>query len=79
MRHLQFAGLFAILAIAPAALVDSNTNAPAADTSFPVTITVDAGQYLATIFAMVLLTMAASNWVARRTVHMPITSALAHT
>ena len=52
---------------------------PGRSVGYPLTITVDAGQYLATIFAMVLLTMAASNWVARRTVHMPITSALAHT
>jgi putative ABC transport system permease protein len=42
-------------------------------------ISIDAALYLATIFTMVLLTMAASAWVARKTVHMPITSALAHT
>ena len=37
MRHLQFASLFATLALAPVILADSNTNAP-----FPVTISVDA-------------------------------------
>ena len=39
MRQLQLAGLFAALAIAPAVLADSNTNA-----AFPVTITVDAAK-----------------------------------
>jgi len=46
MRHLQLAGLFAALVIAPAASADSNTNIPAVSTSFPVSITVDAGKPL---------------------------------
>jgi xylan 1,4-beta-xylosidase len=46
MRHLQLAGLFATLAIAPAIFADSNTNAPATNTPFPVTITVDAAKPL---------------------------------
>lgn len=41
MRQLQLAGLFAALAIAPAVLADSNTNA-----AFPVTISVDASKPL---------------------------------
>ena len=35
--------------------------------------------YLATLATMVALTMAASAWVARRTVHLPVVDALAHT
>jgi len=46
MRLSQFASLFAMLAVAPAIFADSNTNAPAANASFPVTITVDAGKSL---------------------------------
>ena len=44
MRHLQFASLLAAFAIAPAAFADSATNAPATNTPFPVTITVNAGK-----------------------------------
>ena len=44
MRHLQLASLFAALVIAPVVFADSNTNAPAANALFPVTITVDAGK-----------------------------------
>ena len=42
MRHLSIAGLFAALAVVPAAFADTDTNAPAPSASFPVTITVDA-------------------------------------
>jgi putative ABC transport system permease protein len=52
---------------------------PGRSVGYPLYISIDATLYLATIFTMVLLTMAASAWVARKTVHMPITSALAHT
>ena len=46
MRHLQFASLFAALAIAPAIFADSNTNTPATNAPFSVTITVDAAKPL---------------------------------
>ena len=52
---------------------------PGRSVGYPLYITVDGGLYLGTIVAMVLLTMVASAWVGRKTVHMPITSALAHT
>ena len=52
---------------------------PGRSVGYPLYITVDGALYLATVLAMVLLTMTASAWVARKTVHMPITSALAHT
>ncbi len=52
---------------------------PGRSVGYPLYVTVDAGLYLATTLTMVLLTMAASAWVARRTVHMPVVDALAHT
>ena len=44
MRHLPIAGLFAVLAVVPAAFADTDTNAPAPSAPFPVTITVDAAK-----------------------------------
>jgi putative ABC transport system permease protein len=52
---------------------------PGRSVGYPLNITVDPLMYLATIAAMVLLTMAASAWVARKTVNMPVVDALAHT
>jgi putative ABC transport system permease protein len=52
---------------------------PGRSVGYPLYVTVDGGLYLLTIGSMVLLTMAASAWVARKTVHLSITSALAHT
>src|ERR1035441_9522306 len=44
MRHLPIAGLFAVLAVVPAAFADTDTNAPGPSAPFPVTITVDAAK-----------------------------------
>ena len=44
MRHLPVSGLFAVLAVVPAAFADTDTNAPAPSAPFPVTITVDAAK-----------------------------------
>ncbi len=52
---------------------------PGRSVGYPLNITVDPLMYLTTIAVMVLLTMAASAWVARRTVNMPVVDALAHT
>jgi putative ABC transport system permease protein len=52
---------------------------PGRSVGYPLKITVDPLMYLATIAAMVLLTLAASAWVARKTVNMPVVDALAHT
>ena len=52
---------------------------PGRSVGYPLLITIDALMYLATMATMVLLTMAASAWVARKTVNMPIVDALAHT
>jgi putative ABC transport system permease protein len=42
-------------------------------------ISIEPSLYLITIAAMVALTMLASAWVARKTVHMSVVQALAHT
>jgi putative ABC transport system permease protein len=52
---------------------------PGRSVGYPLYVTVDALLYVATGVTMVLLTMLASAWVARRTVHMPVVDALAHT
>jgi putative ABC transport system permease protein len=52
---------------------------PGQSVGYPLYIAVDARLYLVTVGTMVALTMAVSAWVARKTVLMPITSALAHT
>jgi putative ABC transport system permease protein len=52
---------------------------PGRSVGYPLNITVDPVMYLVTILVMVLLTMAASAWVARKTVNMAVVDALAHT
>ena len=52
---------------------------PGRSEGYPLYVTVDPLMYLGTIVLMVALTMAASAWVARRTVHMPVVDALSHT
>jgi putative ABC transport system permease protein len=52
---------------------------PGRSVGYPLNITVDASLYLVTVTAMVALTMAASAWVARKTVNMSVVDALAHT
>jgi putative ABC transport system permease protein len=52
---------------------------PGRSVGYPLNITIDPVLYLTTIAVMVLLTMAASAWVARKTVNMPVVDALAHT
>ena len=52
---------------------------PGRSTGYPLVVSIDAGLYLAVTAAMVVLAMAASAWIARRTVHRPLVAALAHT
>ena len=52
---------------------------PGRSVGYPLNISIDPKMYCATLAAMVLLTMLASSWVARKTVHMPVVDALAHT
>jgi putative ABC transport system permease protein len=52
---------------------------PGRSVGYPLNVTMDPVLYLATTATMVALTMLASAWVARRTVHMPVVDALAHT
>lgn len=52
---------------------------PGRSVGYPLNITIDPVLYVGTIVVMVLLTMAASAWVARKTVNMPVVDALAHT
>ncbi len=52
---------------------------PGQTKGYPLLITFDALMYLATMGSMVLLTVMASVWVARKTVHMPVVEALSHT
>jgi len=52
---------------------------PGQTKGYPLIITFDAVMYLATMLSMVTLTVLASAWVARKTVHMPVVDALAHT
>jgi putative ABC transport system permease protein len=52
---------------------------PGRSVGYPLNITIDPVLYLATFLTMVALTMAASAWVARKTVNMPVVDALAHT
>jgi putative ABC transport system permease protein len=51
---------------------------PGRSNGYPLNITLDPSMVSATLVAMVLLAMAASAWVARKTVHRPIVEALAH-
>jgi putative ABC transport system permease protein len=52
---------------------------PGQSKGYPLIISFDLTMYLATILTMVALTVLASVWVARKTVHMPVVDALAHT
>ncbi len=52
---------------------------PGRSVGYPLNISIDPLMYVATLAAMVLLTMLASSWVARKTVHLPVVNALAHT
>ena len=52
---------------------------PGSSRGYPLNVSIDPVMYAATVLAMVLLAMLASAWIARKTVHTPITVALAHT
>ena len=52
---------------------------PGQTRGYPLLIAFDAWMYLATMVGMMALTVAASVWVARKTVHLPVVQALAHT
>ncbi len=52
---------------------------PGRSVGYPLSITIDASLYLVTVGAVVVLTMLASVWVARKTVNMRVVDALAHT
>ena len=52
---------------------------PGQSKGYPLLITFDLTLYLATMLTMVTLTVLASVWVARKTVHLPVVDALAHT
>lgn len=52
---------------------------PGRSDGYPLNISIDPTLYAATLLAMVTLTMVASWWVARKTVHLPVVDALAHT
>jgi putative ABC transport system permease protein len=51
---------------------------PGRSAGYPLQVVIDGSLYGTTLMAMVLLSMAASAWVARRTVRKPIVDALAH-
>jgi putative ABC transport system permease protein len=52
---------------------------PGRSVGYPLNISIDPLMYFVTLVAMVVLTMMASSWVARRTVNMAVVDALAHT
>jgi len=52
---------------------------PGRSTGYPLNIAIDPALYLVTLGVMVGLAMLASAWVARKTVHQPVVTALAHT
>lgn len=52
---------------------------PGRSVGYPLSISIDPALYLLTMLAMVVLTLLASLVVARKTVHMPVVDALAHT
>ncbi len=52
---------------------------PGRSVGYPLNVAIDPALYLATLLAMVCLTLLASCAVARKTVHMPVVDALAHT
>ncbi len=52
---------------------------PGSSRGYPLNITIDPLMYLGTAVAMVVLSMLASAWIARKTVNKPVAEALAHT
>jgi putative ABC transport system permease protein len=52
---------------------------PGQSKGYPLIISFDFTMYAVTMLTMVALTVLASVWVARKTVHMPVVDALAHT
>lgn len=52
---------------------------PGRSVGYPLYVNIDAALYIGTALLMVTLTMLASAFVARKTVHMPVVDALAHT
>jgi putative ABC transport system permease protein len=52
---------------------------PGSSRGYPLVVTSDPALYVLTVLAMVVLSILASAWIARKTVHMPIVEALAHT
>ena len=52
---------------------------PGSSRGYPLNIAIDPLMYVATQLAMVALSMLASAWIARKTVHLPVVDALAHT
>ncbi|HEX7439281.1 MAG TPA: FtsX-like permease family protein [Caldimonas sp.] len=52
---------------------------PGSSRGYPLIVTSDPTLYVLTVLAMVVLSILASAWIARKTVHMPIVDALAHT
>ena len=52
---------------------------PGRSVGYPLNVSIDPTLYLFTMLAMVSLTLIASLAVARKTVHMPVVDALAHT
>ncbi|MEQ1596117.1 MAG: FtsX-like permease family protein [Casimicrobium sp.] len=52
---------------------------PGRSVGYPLYVNIDAALYIGTALMMVSLTMLASAFVARKTVHMPVVDALAHT
>ncbi len=52
---------------------------PGSSRGYPLVVTSDPALYVLTVLAMVVLSILASAWIARKTVHMPIVDALAHT
>ena len=52
---------------------------PGSTRGYPLNTAIDPLMYLVTVLAMVLVSMLASAWIARKTVHIPVVEALAHT
>ena len=52
---------------------------PGSSRGYPLNTAIDPLMYLFTVLAMVLVSMLASAWIARKTVHIPVVEALAHT
>ena len=52
---------------------------PGSSRGYPLNTAIDPLMYLFTVLAIVLVSMLASAWIARKTVHIPVVEALAHT